>query len=114
MGKIRITRKLLTDYRKTKREIPVLQLELDLMCHAERDRCKWLRQKAYQTRKKMKQKGAKPEEKASKCIDIGKIVVLKKAGWSDKGIADEIRMEQAAVSSIIHQYIQPIQMGGEP
>lgn len=52
MGKIRITRKLLTDYRKTKREIPVLQLELDLMCHAERDRCKWLRQKAYQTRKK--------------------------------------------------------------
>lgn len=70
--------------------------------------------KSVSNSKKMKQKGAKPEEKASKCIDIGKIVVLKKAGWSDKGIADEIRMEQAAVSSIIHQYIQPIQMGGEP
>lgn len=31
MGKIRITRKLLADYRKIKREIPVLQMELDLM-----------------------------------------------------------------------------------
>jgi len=61
---------------------------------------------------KMKQKRAEPEEKVSKRIDIGKIMALKRAGWNDKDIADEMRMEPDAVSGIIRQYIRRLQMGG--
>lgn len=34
-------------------------------------------------------------------IDIGKIMALKKAGWSIKSIADEMGMKEAAVSNAI-------------
>lgn len=61
--------------------------------------------------RKPKQIKEKQEEKSLKRIDIGKIIALKRAGWKDKGIADEMRMEQAVVASIIYQYIK-YQMGG--
>ena len=48
----------------------------------------------------------KPEEKAPKRIDIGKIMALKRARWNDEDIAAEMRMEPAAVSKVIRQYIK--------
>jgi len=51
-------------------------------------------------------KSRKPEQKALKCIDIGKIMALKKAGWTDKDIAVEMRMEPAVVAIVIRKYIK--------
>lgn len=51
-------------------------------------------------------KSKKPEEKAPKRIDIGKIMALKRARWTDEDIAAEMRMEPAAVSKVIRQYIR--------
>lgn len=50
-------------------------------------------------------KSKKPEEKAPKRIDIGKIMALKRARWTDEDIAAEMRMEPA-VSKVIRQYIR--------
>lgn len=55
---------------------------------------------------KPKQIKEKAEEKAPKRIDIGKIMDLKRARWTDEDIAAEMRMELAAVSKIIRQYIR--------
>ena len=52
------------------------------------------------------EKKKKPEEKVPKCIDIGKIMALKRARWTDEDIAAEMRMEPAAVSKVIRQYIR--------
>lgn len=54
---------------------------------------------------KPKQTKEKAEEKAPKRIDIGKIMALKRARWTDKDIAVEMRMEPA-VTKIIRQYIR--------
>ena len=54
-------------------------------------------------------KSKKPKqikEKAPKRIDIGKIMALKRAGWTDEDIAAEMHMETAAVSKVIRQYIR--------
>lgn len=48
----------------------------------------------------------KPEEKAPRHIDVGKIMALKRARWTDEDIAVEMRMEPAAVSKVIQQYIR--------
>ncbi len=56
--------------------------------------------------KKTKQIKEKPEEKAPKRIDVGKIMALKRARWDDEDIAAEMRMEPAAVSKVIRQYIR--------
>lgn len=53
-----------------------------------------------------KQIKEKSEEKAPKRIDIGKIMALKRARWTDEDIAAEMRMEPAAVSKVIRQYIR--------
>lgn len=55
---------------------------------------------------KPKQTKEKAEEKAPKRIDIGKIMALKRARWTDEDIAAEMRMELAAVSKAIRQYIR--------
>ena len=57
-------------------------------------------------------KSKKPEEKAPKRIDIGKIMALKRARWTDEDIAAEMRMEPAAVSKVIQQYIRRLAEGG--
>ena len=51
-------------------------------------------------------KSQKPEERAPKRIDIGKIMALKRARWTDEDIAAEMHMEPAAVSKVIRQYIR--------
>lgn len=51
-------------------------------------------------------KSKKPEERAPKRIDIGKIMALKRARWTDEDIAAEMHMEPAAVSKVIRQYIR--------
>ena len=45
-------------------------------------------------------------ESGQKRIDIGKIMALKRARWTDEDIAAEMRMEPAAVTKIIRQYIK--------
>ena len=55
---------------------------------------------------KPKQTKERAEEKAPKRIDIGKIMALKRARWTDEDIAAEMRMEPAAVTKIIRQYIK--------
>lgn len=62
--------------------------------------------KSVSKSKKPKQIKEKPEEKAPKRIDVGKIMALKRAGWTDEDIAAEMRMEPAAVSKVIRQYIR--------
>lgn len=44
------------------------------------------------------------ESKPQKRIDTGKIMALKKAGWRNKDIADEIHMTPNAVASAIYLY----------
>lgn len=56
--------------------------------------------------RKPKQIKQEAEKMAPKRIDIGKIMALKRAGWTDEDIAAEMRMEPAAVSKIIRQYIR--------
>lgn len=46
----------------------------------------------------------KSEQKGRKRIDIGKIVALKNAGWSNVKIADEMRMNPQAVANAIYQH----------
>lgn len=46
------------------------------------------------------QKEGKPQKK----IDTGKIMALKKAGWRNKDIADEMHMTPNAVASAIYLY----------
>lgn len=55
---------------------------------------------------KPKQTKEKAEEKAPKRIDVGKIMALKRARWTDEDIAAEMRIEPAAVSKVIRQYIR--------
>ena len=62
--------------------------------------------KSVSKSKEPKQIKEKPEEKAPKRIDIGKIMALKRARWTDEDIAAEMRMEPAAVSKVIRQYIK--------
>ena len=62
--------------------------------------------KSVSKSKKPKQIKEKPEEKAPKRIDVGKIMALKRAGWTDEDIAAEMRMESAAVSKVIRQCIR--------
>lgn len=62
--------------------------------------------KSVSKSKEPKQIKEKPEEKAPKRIDIGKIMALKRARWTDEDIAAEMRMEPAAVSKVIQQYIR--------
>lgn len=62
--------------------------------------------KSVSKSKKPEQIKEKPEEKAPKCIDIGKIMAMKRARWTDEDIAAEMRMELAAVSKAIRQYIR--------
>ena len=62
--------------------------------------------KSVSKSKEPKQIKEKPEEKAPKRIDVGKIMALKRAGWTDEDIAAEMRMEPAAVSKVIRQYIR--------
>lgn len=61
--------------------------------------------KSVSKSKEPKQIKEKPEEKAPKRIDVGKIMALKRAGWTDEDIAAEMRMESAA-SKVIRQYIR--------
>ena len=68
--------------------------------------------KSVSKSKKPKQIKEKPEEKAPKRIDVGKIMALKRAGWTDEDIAAEMRMEPAAVSKVIRQYIRRLAEGG--
>ena len=62
--------------------------------------------KSVSKSKEPKQIKEKPEEKAPKRIDIGKIMALKRTRWTDEDIAAEMRMEPAAVSKVIQQYIR--------
>ena len=62
--------------------------------------------KSVSKSKEPKQIKEKPEEKAPKRIDTGKIMALKRARWTDEDIAAEMRMEPAAVSKVIRQYIK--------
>ena len=62
--------------------------------------------KSVSKSKEPKQIKEKPEEKAPKHIDVGKIMALKRAGWTDEDITAEMRMETAAVSKVIRQYIR--------
>ena len=62
--------------------------------------------KSVSKSKEPKQIKEKPEEKAPKRIDTGKIMALKRARWTDEDIAAEMRMEPAAVSKVIRQYIR--------
>ena len=62
--------------------------------------------KSVSKSKEPKQIKEKPEETAPKRIDIGKIMALKRARWTDEDIAAEMRMEPAAVSKVIQQYIR--------
>ena len=62
--------------------------------------------KSVSKSKEPKQIKEKPEEKAPKRIDIGKIMALKRARWTDEDIAAEMRIEPAAVSKVIRQYIR--------
>ena len=62
--------------------------------------------KSVSKSKEPKQIKEKPEEKAPKRIDIGKIMALKRARWTDEDIAAEMRMEPAAVSKVIRQCIR--------
>lgn len=43
------------------------------------------------------------EPKPRVLIDVGKIHALRKAGWSVKGIADEMRISQATVYAKLNQ-----------
>ena len=49
-------------------------------------------------------KPEEPKRKGRKRIDIGKIMALKNAGWSNVGIADEMGMNPQAVASAIYQH----------
>ena len=62
--------------------------------------------KSVSKSKKPKQIKEKPEEKAPKRIDIGKIMALKRVRWTDEDIAVEMRIEPAAVKKVIRQYIR--------
>lgn len=62
--------------------------------------------KSVSKSKKQKQIKEKPEDKDPKRIDIGKIMALKRARWTDEDIAVEMRMEPTAVTKIIRQYIR--------
>ena len=45
-----------------------------------------------------------PEKKKRKRLDMGKIMALKKAGWSNKAIAEEMGMTSGAVAVAISTY----------
>ena len=62
--------------------------------------------------RKLKQIKENAEERVPKRIDTGKIMALKRAGWTDEDIAAEMRMEPAAVSKVIRQYIRRLAEGG--
>ena len=62
--------------------------------------------KSVSKSQKPKKVKGKPEEKAPKRIDIGKIMALKRARWTDEDIAAEMHMEPVAVTKIIRQYIR--------
>ena len=62
--------------------------------------------KSVSKSQKPKRVKEKPEVKVPKCIDIGKIMALKRTRWTDEDIAAEMRMEPAAVSKVIQQYIR--------
>ena len=62
--------------------------------------------KSVSKSKKQKQIKEKPEDKAPKRIDIGKIMALKRGRWTDEDIAVEMRMEPAEEKKIIRQYIR--------
>ena len=47
---------------------------------------------------------SKPETKEKKKVDIGKIMALKNAGWTNKSIAEEMGMTQNAVAVQICTY----------
>lgn len=49
-------------------------------------------------------KPEKTERKGRKRIDIGKIMALKNAGWSNAKIADEMGMNPQAVANAIYQH----------
>lgn len=52
-----------------------------------------------------KQNESIPESKKQRNrIDIGKIIALKNAGWSNIRIADEMDMQPQSVASAIYQY----------
>lgn len=57
-------------------------------------------------------KSGKPEQKALKRIDTGKIIALKRAGWTDENIAVEMRMEPVMVTKVIRWYIRQHLVGG--
>lgn len=56
--------------------------------------------------RKLKQIKENAEERVPKCIDTGKIMALKRAGWTDKDIAVEMRMEPAVVAIVIRKCIR--------
>lgn len=65
-----------------------------------------VKMKSASNPQKPKQIKEKTEERATKRIDIGKIMALKRARWTDEDIADEMRMEPVVVSKVIQQYIR--------
>lgn len=57
----------------------------------------------------------KPETKEKKKVDIGKIMALKNAGWTNKSIAEEMGMTQNAVAVQIctHRKRQAAEKGAQ-
>ncbi len=62
--------------------------------------------KSVSKSRKPTQMKEKAEEGIPKRIDIGKIMALKRARWTDEDIAIEMRMEPAVISKVIEQYIR--------
>lgn len=70
------------------------------------------RGKSVSKSRKPKQIKERRDEKPTKRIDIGKIMALKRARWTDEDIAAEMRMEPTAVAKSICQCLDRCQAEG--
>lgn len=86
--------KQIRDFIKTKSEELVQDLDQELV---QEDKCD-------QNGKKCTKNGVKCTDEDKKRIDKGKIIALKKAGWSNKDIAAEMHLEAQTVANVVYQF----------
>lgn len=85
--------KQIREFIKAKPEVVVQDLDQELVQD----------EKCDQNGKKCTENGEKCTGEDKKRIDKGKIIALKKAGWSNKDIAAEMHLEAQTVANVVYQ-----------
>ncbi|MDD2979553.1 MAG: helix-turn-helix domain containing protein [Hespellia sp.] len=93
--------KQIREFIKAKPEVVVQDLDQELV---QDDKCDQNDEKYDQNGKKCTENGEKCTDDDKKRIDKGKIIALKKAGWSNKDIAAEMHLEAQTVANVVYQF----------